>query len=102
MSRHTNRRRARVTELADELAVGAAIRLRCESDSIRPIVDAVVAYLIEEYPSQDLYIPASPHPAESIRRDLAAGVSMRAICQRYRIARRTAYRMLDEGNKVAE
>lgn len=100
MSRHTPRRKARINELADELAIAAAIRLRTDSDSIRPIVDAVVAYLVEEYPSQDLYIPASlvppRYPVEEIRAEIAAGRSMRSICERHRLDRRTVYRLLDE------
>ncbi len=102
MSRHTARRKARINELAEELAIGAAMRLRCDSDSIRSVVDAVVAYLIEEYPSQDLYIPASlappAHPVEAMKADLTSGKSMREICQKYRIDRRTAYRLMGSEN----
>jgi hypothetical protein len=96
MSRNTTRAKARVEELADELAVGAALRLRDDVERIRPIVEAVVAYLTEEYPSQDLYIPASArYPAEDVRADFRAGMSMRSICLKYRISRKTAYRLLD-------
>lgn len=96
MSRNTKRRKARINELAEELAIGAALRLRCDSDRIRPIVDAVVAYLIEEYPSQDLYIPSSvTYPVDAIRADLASNVSMRRICRRYRIGRKTLYALMD-------
>ena len=97
MSRHTARRRAQINALAEELAIGAAIRLRTDSDRIRPVVDAVVAYLLEEYPGQDLYIPACrvEIPVDEIRADMRAGKSMREICARYRVSRRTIYRMLD-------
>lgn len=96
VSRHTRRAKARIDQLADELAIGAALRLRTDSDSIRPIVDAVVAYLVEEYPSQDLYIPSSvQYPLEEIRAAVKSGASMRAICGRFRISRRTVYRLLD-------
>lgn len=97
MSRNTPRVRARIEELAEELAIGAAIRLRTDSDAIRHIVDAVVAYLVDEYPSQDLYIPGGvTYPVEEIRAAVRAGQSMRAICQRFRTDRRTVYRLLDE------
>lgn len=97
MSRNTLRTRVRLNELADELAVGAAIRLRTDSDAIRHIVDAVVAYLTEEYPSQDLYIPGGvTYPVAEILAAVRAGQSMRAICRKYRISRRTVYRLMDE------
>lgn len=99
MSRHTARRKARINELAEELSIGAAMRLRCDSDDIRHVVDAVVAYLVEEYPSQDLYIPASlappAYPVEAIRTDLKAGKSLKEICQKYRLSRRTVYQVID-------
>lgn len=97
MSRNTARARAKIDELADELAIGAALRLRTDSDAIRPIVDAVVAYLVEEYPSQDLYIPSGvTYPVQQIRADIRSGMSMRKLCQKYRISRKTAYRLLDD------
>ena len=102
MSRNTARTRARVDELADELAIGAAIRLRTDSDSIRPIVDAVVAYLVEEYPSQDLYIPSGvTYPVAEIRADVTSGMSIRKVCRKYRMDRRTLYRLLDEPGDTA-
>jgi hypothetical protein len=98
VSRNTARTRAKVDELAEELAIGAALRLRTDSDSIRHIVDAVVAYLVEEYPSQDLYIPSGvTYPVAQIREDVAKGMSIRKVCQKYRMDRRTLYRLLDEG-----
>ena len=105
MSRHTARRKARINELAEELSIGAAMRLRCDSDDIRHVVDAVVAYLVEEYPSQDLYIPASlappAYPVDAIRADFARE-SMNYVCKKYRIDRRTVYRILgDESDKAA-
>ena len=97
MSRNTHRVRARIEELAEELAIGAAIRLRTDSDAIRHIVDAVVAYLVDEYPSQDLYIPGGvTYPVEEIREAVRAGQSMRAICRKFRVSRRTVYRLLNE------
>ena len=97
VSRNTHRVRARIEELAEELAIGAAIRLRTDSDAIRHIVDAVVAYLVDEYPSQDLYIPGGvTYPVEEIREAVRAGQSMRAICRKFRVSRRTVYRLLDE------
>lgn len=97
VSRNTPRVRARIEELAEELAIGAAIRLRTDSDAIRHIVDAVVAYLVDEYPSQDLYIPGGvTYPVEEIREAVRAGQSMRAICRKFRVSRRTVYRLLDE------
>ena len=95
MSRNTARARARIDQLSDELAIGAAIRLRTDADQIRPIVDAVVAYLVEEYPSQDLYIPSSvTYPVAEIRADFKT-MSMRSLCKKYRTDRRTIYRLLD-------
>lgn len=95
MTRHTSR--ARVNDLVEELAIGAAIRMRCDSDDIRAVVQAVVAYLTEEYPSQDLYIPSSTrYPVDQIRADVHAGRSMRSICRRYRIGRQTIYKLLDD------
>lgn len=97
MSRHTTRRKARIDQLADELTVGAALRLRCESDDIHDVVRAVVAYLIEEYPAQELYIPSSvEYPIEDMRAALRSGESVRSICRRFRISRQTLYRLLDD------
>ena len=96
MSRNTQRSRARLRELAEELAIGAAMRLRTDADEIRPVIDAVVAYLVEEYPAQDLYIPSLvEYPVAGIREDFGA-MSMRALCRKYRCDRRTIYRLLDD------
>lgn len=97
MSRHTARRKARVEELVDELAIGAAMRLRCNSDDIHNVVKAVVDYLREEYPAQELYIPSSvTYPVVELRAAVASGTSVRAICKRYQIDRRTLYRVIAE------
>lgn len=100
MTRHTSRRRIRISELTDELAIGAALRLRCNSDDIHHVVEAVVAYLVEEYPAQDLYIPAglqpSSYPVDAIRKAVASNESARTICKRFRLSRRTLYRLLDQ------
>ncbi|HHA2757986.1 TPA: hypothetical protein ACOEQX_001224 [Stenotrophomonas maltophilia] len=100
MSRNTIRQRIRINELTDELTIGAALRLRCDSDDIREVVAAVVAYLVEEYPAQDLYIPASlqvpTYPVGEIRKGLEQQESVRSLCKRFRIDRRTLYRLLDE------
>ena len=97
MSRHTPRARTRIDDLAAELAIGAAIRLRTDSDEIRPIVDAVVAYLVEEYPSQDLYIPSSvTYPVGEMRAAMDDGRSVRWICREFRVSRKTLYRLLDD------
>ena len=97
MTRHT--RRAKVDELVDELAVGAAMRLRCKTGDIHGVVKAVVEYLTSEYPSQDLYIPASltppAYPVEAIRQAVQEGRSIRSICRKFRIDRRTVYRLID-------
>jgi len=100
VSRNTIRQRIRINELTDELTIGAALRLRCDSDDIREVVAAVVAYLVEEYPAQDLYIPASlqapTYPVGEIRKGLEQQESVRSLCKRFRIDRRTLYRLLDE------
>ena len=92
MSRHTTRRKARVDELVDELSIGAALRLRCDSDDIEGVVRAVVQYLTEEYPAQELYIPSSvTYPVEELRAAMSSGQSIRSICKKHRIDRRTLY-----------
>lgn len=99
MSRKVARCRARINELAEELAIGAALRLRVDSDEIRAVVDAVVQYLVDEYPSQDLYIPASTtapqYPVEQIRAALGEGRSINSVCRQFRMSRRTLYAVLD-------
>lgn len=95
--RHTVRSVVRINELTEELCIGAAIRMRTDADAIRPVVAAVVQYLIDEYPSQDLYIPGGvAYPLAEIQRDLAQGESVRSICRRYRIGRQTLYRLVGE------
>lgn len=96
MTRHTPRRKASIDQLADELTVGAALRLRRDSDDIHEVVRAVVEYLIEEYPAQDLYVPSAvTYPVEEIRQAVASGKSIRYICKTYRLSRTTLYRLLD-------
>jgi hypothetical protein len=96
VSRNTTRARARIDELVDELTIGAAMHMRADGDAIRPTIAAVVAYLVDEYPGQDLYIPACVHyPVDAIRVDLRGGMSVRAICRKHRVGRRTLYRLLD-------
>lgn len=100
MSRHTPKRRARIEELTDELSIGAALRLKCDSDDIHEVVRAVVAYLVDEYPAQELYIPSSvTYPVDEIRADFVR-MSMRDLCKKYRIDRRTVYRLLDSEPSV--
>lgn len=97
MTRHTTRRKARIDELAEELTVGAAMRLRRDSDDIHDVVKAVVEYLIDEYPAQDLYVPSSvTYPTDELRKALSDGESVRSICKRYRIDRRTLYRLVGD------
>lgn len=98
MSRHTMRRKLRIDELAEELCVGAAIRLRVNSDDIHDVVRAVVDYLVEEYPAQELYVPSGiTYPVADLRGALAKGQSVRSICKQYRIDRRTLYRVVSDG-----
>ena len=93
MSRNTLRRKVRIVELTDELAIGAAMRMRCESDAIHAVVAAVVAYRMEEYPAQDLYIPASTtptsYPVAEIRKAVATSQSVRQVFKRFGIDSRT-------------
>ena len=103
MSRHT--RRAKIEELTEELTVGAAMRLRCDGTEIHKVVRAVVDYLVQEYPSQDLYIPASlsteSYPLAQMRQDLESGrMTIRAICRKYRVSSRTLYQLLDGADKA--
>jgi Mor family transcriptional regulator len=99
VTRRTPRQKARVDQLAEELAIGAAMQLRCDSSEIHDVVKAVVDYLVKEYPAQDLYIPAGftadHYPVDRIRTDLAAGKSIRWVCKKYRISRKTLYPLLD-------
>jgi hypothetical protein len=98
VTRKVNRRRARLDELTEELCIGAAMRLRCESESIHDVVKAVVDYLTEEYPAQDLYIPAGivpeAYPVAAMKAAMASGESVRKICQRFQIRRQTLYRLV--------
>jgi hypothetical protein len=100
VSRKVSRRKARVEELAEELTIGAALRLKCESRDIHAVVRAVVDYLVQEYPAQDLYIPAgiapSAYPIAAIRAALSAGQPRRAICKRFQLSPKTLYRILAE------
>ncbi len=106
MSRNTTRVKARIDQLSDELTFGAAIRLRADAGDIRPVVEAVVAYLVEEYPAQDLYIPSAvTYPVDRLRAEVAAGKSIRTICREHRISRSKLYRLLDDDgsdDKAAE
>lgn len=106
MTRKVPRRKARVEELTEELAIGAAMQLRCDSREIHDVVKAVVDYLVKEYPAQDLYIPAGfsfqQYPVERIKTDLATGRSVRWVCQRYRMSHKTLYRVLSEAGRKAE
>lgn len=96
MSRTIANRLERINQLKDELAISAAIRLRTDADEIRKTVDAVVDALLDEYPGQELYIPAPmAYPVAEIRADFTR-MSMRALCKKYRCDRRTIYRLLDE------
>lgn len=106
MTRHTARRRACREDLVDELSMGAAQRLRVERQSVHAVVNAVVDYLLAEYPAQELYIPAMEkppaYPVERIRRAIKEGRSMRWICREFRVDRRTVYRLLDAADPDAE
>lgn len=99
MTRNTKRISLRAIELVDELSVAAAQRLRCDSDDVHRVVRAVVDYLVEEYPGQDVYIPSgfgpSNYPVTEIRGAVSGGESIRSICRRFHISRRTLYRLLD-------
>ena len=103
MSRNTHRTKARIDELAEELTIGAALRLRTDADNIRHIIDAAVSYLVEEYPAQDLYIPSNAtYPVDAIRAAFAAGKSIRRICREFQISRKTFYRLLDTNDPHLE
>lgn len=97
MSRHTVKRKARINELTEELTIGAALRLRRNSDDIHDVVRAVVDYLIEEYPAQELYIPSAvTYPVDELRAAMRAGRSIRSISKQYRIDRRTLYAVVGD------
>lgn len=93
MSRHTQRREVRRRELIDELSIAAAVRLKLDSDDIEHIITAAVDYLIEEYPAQDLYIPARSSTTHAdIRAALQTGAGIREICRNLGVSRATVYR----------
>ncbi len=100
MTRKVARQRARIDQLVDELSIGAACRLHRDSDEIHEVVGAVVAYLIEEYPAQDLYIPAGirpdAYPRDAIRAAVLGGESARSVCRRFRLHRRKLYEILGD------
>lgn len=100
MSRRTTRKNAKPEDLVEELAIGAAIRMRTDSDAVRPVVVAVVQYLVDEYPTQDLYIPAQSAAIDidAIRADIDDGMSMRQVCAKYHHDRRTIYALLDSAH----
>lgn len=95
-ARNSQRRAVCVPDLVEELSIGAAIRLRCKSDDIRDVVQALVAYISEEYRTQDFYVPAPARelPNDEIRAAVASGESVRSICRRYHISRRMVYRVM--------
>lgn len=94
MSRHTQRRRVQIDALVDELSIAAAQRLKTDSDAIEPTVRAIVAYLVEEYPAQELYIPAQPsNRDQQIIEALAKGRPIRNICRELDVSRATVYRI---------
>lgn len=98
MSRSISNRLDRIRQFKDELAISAAIRLRTDADEIGAVVSAVVDALLEEYPAQELYVPAPVrYPVAEIRADFAV-MSMRALCKKYCVDRRTVYRLLDDEN----
>lgn len=95
--RHTPRRRIRIQDLIDELLIAVAQRLGTDSDAIEPAVLAVVAYLVEEYPAQDFYIPAPTQYSENaIRADLDAGRPLAKICRTHGVGMSTVYRIKRE------
>ena len=99
MTRNTTRVTLRAEDLVEELALGAAVRLKCNSDDIHHVVRAVVDYLVAEYRAQDFYIPAgfgpAKYPVAEIRQAVAAGESVRSVCRRFHLSRRTLYGLLE-------
>jgi len=95
VSKRIAERMESIRNLKDELSISAALRLKTDSDEIYATVSAVVDALLEEYPGQELYMPAPvSYPVEKIRADFAV-MSMRALCKKYCADRRTIYRLLD-------
>ncbi|MFT3792132.1 MAG: hypothetical protein QM741_13895 [Rudaea sp.] len=102
MSRNTPRKRFHKEELAEELTRGAAARLNTDRNGIRQVVDAVIAYLTEEYSSTDIYIFARVRdlPVAEIRAALAAGESIRSIRRKYKVGQRTVRKILPDNCNV--
>lgn len=97
MTRHTQKRQAVATALVEELSIGAALRLKCDSDDINSTVRAVVEYIMDEYRGQEFYIPSTvTWPVEQLREALASKESVRSICRRFKIDRRTLYRVVSD------
>ncbi len=96
--RHTTRQSAKVADLAAELTSAAVHRLGNGRHEVADVVASIVAYLVEEYPSQDLYIPserAPRYPLERIKADLRANKSVRSICASHHVGRGTVKRIRD-------
>lgn len=78
------------------------VRVLCEATGMRSInairlVEPIVRYLQQNHGGEQLYIPAigRTYPVEEIRRAVSAGISIRALCRKYRVSRKTLYRLLD-------
>lgn len=89
--------------------IDAATALRCEwldllarngmdQAKASPIIERLIQCLQDDRGGDVIYIPVRRrhYPMDRIRADLEAGLAIRAICRRYRMDRRTLYRLLDE------
>jgi Mor family transcriptional regulator len=78
------------------------VRVVCEATGMRPInairiVEPIVRHLQQNHGGEQFYVPAigRTYPLEEIRAAFASGASARALCRKYRVSRRTLYRLLD-------
>jgi Mor family transcriptional regulator len=84
-------------ELLNEL-----VRAVCEATGLRAVsavrfVEPIVRHLQQNYGGEQLYIPSvgRTYPVDEMRQAVLSGVSMRALCRKYKVSRRTLYRLLD-------
>lgn len=61
---------------------------------VRQFVEPATRYMLSAYSGERLPKPRRSYPMDQIAQDLAAGVSMREVCRKYKIGFSTLYRLL--------
>lgn len=92
----SHRQSVQMQDLREELAIECAQRMRTDSDSVRPYVDAIVDHLQDLYASSWIYIAARPRalPMAQIAAEIQSGVARKQICRRHKITYRTLQRII--------